>query len=305
MISDEFKLIKKGTLGTFYDYSRNHTIEETMEKLALENMIENTGKVIEYIQNYGFFEFERTENKSGDIIRFYSNPLSYINPYWEEFNNKAFYIGKYTNSSCGNRPDISWIEQFYMLSDGSFYNQDKIKISDNDDGFFDYIMTVEYDYHAPILKSTYRRLKESGWYEGRKIEISEHVKECAENGVYLTEPQMRFVEEFGGIEGSTEDGCNNYFYISDRRSSPYSKGEPVYFVNILKDENLLIQLDEEEIIEIVQKYGKNTVYIGNCQYNSNPILLSESGNMLLVSCGDVKPLGRTVMEGFNAILGDI
>lgn len=44
---------------------------------------------------------------------------------------------------------------------------------------------------------------------------------------------------------------------------------------------------------------------GNCQYNSNPILLSESGNMLLVSCGDVKPLGRTVMEGFNAILGDV
>ena len=43
---------------------------------------------------------------------------------------------------------------------------------------------------------------------------------------------------------------------------------------------------------------------GNCQYNSNPILLSESGNMLLVS-GDVKPLGRTVMEGFNAILGDV
>lgn len=27
--------------------------------------------------------------------------------------------------------------------------------------------------------------------------------------------------------------------------------------------------------------------------------------MLLVSCGDVKPLGRTVMEGFNAILGDV
>lgn len=50
---------------------------------------------------------------------------------------------------------------------------------------------------------------------------------------------------------------------------------------------------------------KIDVYGGNCQYNSNPILLSESGNMLLVSCGDVKPLGRTVMEGFNAILGDV
>ena len=47
----------------------------------------------------------------------------------------------------------------------------------------------------------------------------------------------------------------------------------------------------------------NQDYVG--QYNSNPILLSESGNMLLVSCGDVKPLGRTVMEGFNAILGDV
>lgn len=52
-------------------------------------------------------------------------------------------------------------------------------------------------------------------------------------------------------------------------------------------------------------WQKIDVYVGNCQYNSNPILLSESGNMLLVSCGDVKPLGRTVMEGFNAILGDV
>lgn len=52
-------------------------------------------------------------------------------------------------------------------------------------------------------------------------------------------------------------------------------------------------------------WQKIDVYGGNCQYNSNPILLWESGNMLLVSCGDVKPLGRTVMEGFNAILGDV
>ena len=52
-------------------------------------------------------------------------------------------------------------------------------------------------------------------------------------------------------------------------------------------------------------WQKIDVYGGNCQYNSNPILLSENGNMLLVSCGDVKPLGWTVMEGFNAILGDV
>lgn len=302
MFWKEFDKLKQ--MSNFYDYSTNHKIDEAKQIIIDEGMNEFSDNIIRFISNYGFFEFERTENKSGDTIRFYSNPLGYINPYWEEYNNKVFYIGKYTNSSCGNRPAVSWIEQFYMLSDGSFYNQNKVKIADNDDEFFDYIMTVEYDYHAPILESTYSRLKEAGWYQGRKIDISELIIECAENGVNLTEAQKRFVEEFGGTEGTKEDSYNNYFFISDNRVSLYSKGKPVYFVNILKDENLLIQLDEEDIIEISEKYGKNTVQVGCCRYYGDSILLTESGLLLLINCGEVKPLGRTVMEGFNVLLGD-
>ena len=123
MISDEFKAIKEGAFGTFYDYSRNHTMNETMEKLFAENMRENAGKIIEYIQNYGFFEFERTEVKSGDVITFFSNPLGLDNLYWQELKSKASYIGGFKNCSCGN----FWIEQFYLLPNGCFYNQDKKK----------------------------------------------------------------------------------------------------------------------------------------------------------------------------------
>ncbi len=39
-----------------------------------------------------------------------------------------------------------------MLSDGAFYNQDKKKIADNSETFWDYVMMVEYDYHALMKK---------------------------------------------------------------------------------------------------------------------------------------------------------
>lgn len=169
--------------------------------------------------------------------------------------------------------------------------------------FLDYITTVEYDYHAPILESTYRRLKEAGWYEGRKIDISNLVRECEKDDVYLTESQKRFIEEFGGLEGSHENANRNWVYIGDSRKIQYHNTELSYFINIFHDEDL--ELESEEINPIVKNYRKNTVRIGECWYYAQSILLTENGLMLLVDDGNgVKPLGRTAMECFNILLGD-
>ncbi|MCM1316224.1 MAG: SUKH-3 domain-containing protein [Prevotella sp.] len=196
-----------------------------------------------------------------------------------------------------------------MLEDGSFYNRDKKKIAENTADFLDYITTVEYDYHAPISENTYRRLKEAGWYEGRKIDISGLVEECEKDGVFLTEPQKRFIEEFGGLKGSTENTMNYYFYISDKRTHEYSEGKPVYFINILNytseniDEDIgLCCIEDDDIIEIIEKYGKNTVCIGEYGHFCDDILLTENGLMIINFEGTIEEYGRTDMEGFNRML---
>ena len=269
------------------EWSVRNNCSEQFKKAEMNN-------IIDFIREYGRFYFKRTEKKSGDVIKFSCSVSEYCH-YWKDVNQVAFHIGEFENSSGD-------IEHFYMLENGSFYsrdgafiNEEHKKIADNTPDFLDYITTVEYDYHAPISENTYRRLKEAGWYEGRKIDISGLVRECEKDGVFLTEPQKRFIEEFGGLDNSNTDNSNYYFYISDKRTN--SNGKPVVFINIFHDK--LRNVSDEDILEIAEKYGENTVCIGAYGYWCDDILLTENGLMIINFEGDIEEYGRTAMEGFN------
>lgn len=310
MTIKEFNDFKKSS--AYHTFLMAKPLEKVLEKAEakmIEKNIKCGDKVLEFIKTYGKFYSERIEKISGDTITFNCSPVDNYCPFWEEFQEVAVYIGCFRNISCGNSYKNESIEKFYMLSDGAFYNQDKKKIADNSETFWDYVMTVEYDYHAPILESTYRRLQEAGWYEGRKIDISGLVKECEKDGVFLTEPQKRFIEEFGGLKGSRE-GSNYWFYISDKRTNEYSNGKSVYFIDMLNytseniDEDIgLYCIEDDDVINIIEKYGKNTVCIGEYGYWCDEILLTENGLMIINVEGDIKEFGRTAMEGFNKMLG--
>ncbi|MDE6035763.1 MAG: SUKH-3 domain-containing protein [Ruminococcus sp.] len=272
------------------EWSVRNNCSEQFKKAEMNN-------IIDFIKEYGRFYFKRTEKKSGDVIKF-SCSVSESCHYWKDVNQVAFRIGEFENSSGD-------IERLYMLEDGSFYNYHRKKIADNTPDFLDYITTVEYDYHAPISENTYRKLKEAGWYEGRKIDISGLVKECEKDGVFLTEPQKRFIEEFGGLEGSRED-ISHWFYISDKRTTEHSEGKPVYFIDMLnytsedmKGHAILFNAKEENIINIIEKYGENTVCVGGYGDWCTDILLAENGLMVLQCEGHIEEYGRTAMEGFN------
>ena len=302
MTKTEFEKFKESHLLYEFNTDLDKRLKYCEEKSIRNNFNRQFKKadmnnIIEFFRNFGSFSFRRTERKSGDVITFYCSPLQWCD-YWEDFKQIAFRIGEFENSS-------GHIERFYMLEDGSFYNYERKKIADNTADFLDYITTVEYDYHAPISKNTYRRLKEVGWYEGRKIDISGLVSECEKDGVFLTEPQKRFIEEFGGLKGSRDDN----FYISDKRTNEYSNGKSVYFIDILNytseniDEDIGLHcIEDDDITEIIEKYGKHTVCIGEYGYWCDEILLTENGLMIINLEGNIKEYGRTAMEGFNKML---
>lgn len=148
--------------------------------------------VMELVKEYGNFYIDRIEQGSGDRFRFYFMPCFNPNVYWSEFAQNAVFIGTIVNSDCKYYGGSSAIENAYLLNDGCYYNQSKKKIADSIEELFDYFMMVEYDYHAPISKKTYERLKNGGWYEGRKTDISSLIAECEEAGIALTNSRFIF-----------------------------------------------------------------------------------------------------------------
>lgn len=290
MTKEEFEKFKEIHHAIEFEYDLEERLKNAETKSIRDNFKRQFKKaemnnIIDFLREYGRFDFKRTEKKSGDVINFEINPLCSCF-YWKDFKQIAFLIGWVENSS-------GIIECLLMLEDGSFYNYNRKKIADNTADFLDYITTVEYDYHAPISEKTYCQLKKAGWYEGRKIDISGLVKECEKDGVFLTEPQKRFIEEFGGLDNFKV----NYDYgvsIGDKRTHSL-------FINIFHTK--LRNLSDEEIIAITEKYGKNTVCIGIHGYWCDAILLTEKGLMLINFEGDVEEYGRTAMEGFNKMFG--
>lgn len=286
MTREEFEKFKENHNIYTWDYDLEKFLKKAEEVSVEDNFNEQFKRaemknIIDFFNDYGRFYFQRTEKKSGDVISFHITPLECCY-YWKDFKQIVFYIGNVENTS-------GEIENFYMLEDGSFYNYNRKKIADNTADFLDYITTVEYDYHAPISENTYRRLKKAGWYEGRKIDISGLVEECEKDGVFLTEPQKRFLEEFGGLD-NFKVNYNYGFSIGDKK-------EQGLFINIFHDK--LRDLSDEKIIDIANKYGENTVCIGIYGYWSDEILLTEKGLMIINFEGDIEEYGRTAMEGFN------
>ncbi|WP_242227416.1 SUKH-3 domain-containing protein [Bacillus cereus group sp. BfR-BA-01315] len=55
-----------------------------------------------------------------------------------------------------------------------------------------------------ISNKTIEELKKAGWYEGRKIDISENVKFFEERGFEVFESAKKFMEEFGELRINVE-----------------------------------------------------------------------------------------------------
>ncbi|WP_242218086.1 SUKH-3 domain-containing protein [Bacillus cereus group sp. BfR-BA-01380] len=55
-----------------------------------------------------------------------------------------------------------------------------------------------------ISNKTIEELKKAGWYEGRKIDISENIKFLEERGFEVFESAKKFMEEFGELQFNVE-----------------------------------------------------------------------------------------------------
>ena len=184
---------------------------------------------------------------------------------------------------CGNFIDVLYSEEkkCFQLNDG-------IKISGSIEGLFRYMATDDSVLPVVILPNTIELLKNAGWFEGRKTDISTLMNKYKNEGITLTEPQIAFFQEFGGIKGKDKNGETFEVYI-DPKCSQYLKCVPATEDDLFSY-NALNIIGYREKIDFLLAGS-----IGNLMVN---FWISTDGR--LFTDQGVR-MGRTIMEGWQSI----
>lgn len=78
---------------------------------------------------------------------------------------------------------------------------------------------------SKINPKAIRFLKEAGWYDGRKIDITQLVQSLEEKGIVVFEAARNFLEEFGGLDIKMAD---SYFGEHEFRNTIFLDETSIY-----------------------------------------------------------------------------
>ncbi|WP_459480883.1 SUKH-3 domain-containing protein [Clostridium saccharoperbutylacetonicum] len=128
-----------------------------------------------------------------------------------------------------------------------------------------------------LLEETKKILKEAGWYEGRKIDISEHIKFLEDMGYEVFDALKKWLEEFGDLkiilEDEPFDDDNNYYTVEYSTCIKEIIGS--YKKNINQDEKAeektipVAEIANNEILVYISESGKFYTYEGLFDSNTD------------------------------------
>ena len=201
---------------------------------------------------------------------------------WHSDKKNVVFIASISNTS-------GKIESFFMNENGAFFNSKTEFVTDNEEEFFEYLFIVEYDYHAPIKPQTIEILKNAGWYEGRKTDISGLISKYQKEGITLSDAQIGFMQEFGGING--KDAHNEEFEVCiEPKYSKFKKRKPI-------DPKDLPSLGPLNIVG--NKENVDFLLAGSLGNGMIDFWISTDGRLF---ADQGVQMGRTIMEGIQRFL---
>lgn len=157
------------------------------------NDINSVEKIIEFIDEFSMTHLFLYQNEGKDFVIKQLRLDDLICEFWNDVGEIVIRVANMYNCSYK-------VISFFMSETGGFYDETHNKIAEDTDSFLEFFLDVPCDYHEQPNGRTYRMLRESGWYEGRKEDITEIVAGCHRDGVELTKEQKKFISEFIGIE---------------------------------------------------------------------------------------------------------
>ncbi len=241
--------------------------------------IKTTDFVINFLYSgglNGYLFFYKREKKSGDILNIRIDSITNYT-FWRDD------IQQYVSEVAVISNCAGLIEEFFISEDGRFWDKSNELKAKNEEEFFDYLVSVEYDFHPVINQRTYDILRHFGWHEERHIDITEFDAEMRKRGLTLSNQQLDFFSEFSGLEinFTPSDYDFRFFSLDD----VLNIGESTYIDRIYDGSFLLSEL----LIEIGL-------------WEEGSIYLSSDGKI----CGiQFIPLGRTPLEGINNMVNHV
>lgn len=207
------------TRQEFLNYASGQPFFDIYHKLYSESELTHTvsqhyksgsspQKIIDYFMSIGDVEFERIEKGSKDVLRIALLYSAGSNYYWDDIACAVQYIGAISN--CAGT-----IEVLYISEQGKFYNQNHKLIAENENDFFDFLVTIEYDFHPEISNRTYHILRHFGWYESRHIDTFEFEQKMKKRGIEFTKEQLDVLSEFSNLYFLLPGVVWNFSSLSD------------------------------------------------------------------------------------------
>lgn len=226
MTREEFiKKAEQKYLTRFFNLDhldRNRIIKNSGNGNVIKD-VNSVAKIIEFIDEFSMMHLFAYQNEEKDFVikQIFLEDLRC--EFWDDVVEIVIRVANMWN--CSSKKI-----DFFMSETGVFYDETHKIIADDNDSFLEYLLDVPCDRHEIPDERTYRLLKEAGWYEGRREDITDIVAGCHQDGVELTEKQKEFISEFIGIR--TEKFMifdeYNYKYFSYRALNTRFKIDAVY-----------------------------------------------------------------------------
>ncbi len=253
--------------------------EELETYLQTQLKIKRTDFIINFLYSGGFngyVSFSRCEKNSGDILKIRIDSISSFT-FWRDD------IQQYVSEIAVISNCAGLIEEFFISEDGRFWNKTNELRAECEDDFFDYLASVEYDFHPIINTRTYDILRHGGWYKGRHVDITEFNIKMKNRGLALSEQQLAFFVEFSGLDVCFTPSDYDWRFFS--LDEILDLGEPTY-VDKIYDGSIWL--------------GEAVIEIG--VWEEGPLYLSSDGRIFDIH---FMPLGRTPLESINNLAGHI
>lgn len=226
----------------------------------------------------GFLGFSRFEKNSNDILRITLSCMPWTICFWEDIGQQVSMVA-YINGCTYNHSGTRHIESFYLSEDGRFWDEHHKLRFETEGELFDYLLTVEYDFHPEITEKTYEMLRHFGWYEGRGVDTAELERELKNHDIILSQIQLSAIREYSGLDFLFSDhNANRYFLSIESMLDKLSRDQLNFDAEIYDFESKIL-------------IGKNALEIGTD--DQNYFSISEDGKIFLEG---VEPIGRTLLE---------
>lgn len=135
---------------------------------------------------------------------------------------------------------------------------------------------------------TIKRLKEAGWYKGRKIDTDQIVLSLRKIGIDLPDSVITFVQEYGLLKINPLD--KEYFDVSF---------DPILAVGKNYDANFFVNcLSEYEITDMVYP-------IGVASQKNMLVLMTKDEKMFCFTNGCLIKVGNSIDECLDCLVGEV